>query len=366
MINRGILKALLVLTGLIVSLAATTTPVGGETEEPRTSQHPGQIAGIIAGRIIDAEGEPVSDAYLVLCDQATGVPIAAKALRPVTDELLAGARINPMDFLQSWTDPQGRFRFERVPAGRYRLIAQSCPSTQSKDAFFKVMDREIRLRGIAENVVVSKDSSPEVVIRPLGTGVLRIKDNLKGKDGVLVAISTAPTRADPALRFVGWGGAFAQHLIGGGRKLAGRLTVSGLPPGKIYVAACGFCADDMSGWGAAKTTVKPGQTAKLYVPIHSMWAGHLEPPKRLRPLVEKVKSFGPIKFLKLLLWRNGFKVPQDYGDIQAIWRLDRVISRNLDRKVELPTGGVATLADAMAAFQYAGCAKEKEEEKKKK
>ena len=31
------------------------------------------------------------------------------------------------------------------------------------------------------------------------------EDNLKSKDGVLVAVNTVPTRADPALRFVGWG-----------------------------------------------------------------------------------------------------------------------------------------------------------------
>ncbi len=55
------------------------------------------------------------------------------------------------------------------------------------------------------------------------------EDNLKSKDGVLVAVNTVPTRADPALRFVGWGSPFAHHLVGGGRKMAGPLTISGLP-----------------------------------------------------------------------------------------------------------------------------------------
>ena len=163
----------------------------------------------------------MKDAYVVICDQASGVPIAGKALRPITEEAMAG-RLETLDILRCSVDVQGRFRFKNILTGRYRLIAQFCGGTRPGDSFDKTMAREIQLCGIAEDVVVSKELSPDVTIRPLGTGVLKIEDNLKGKNGVLVAISTRPTRADPALGFVGWVGDFARNLIGGTRTMARR------------------------------------------------------------------------------------------------------------------------------------------------
>lgn len=316
--------------------------------------------GVLFGRVVNAEGAPVKDAYVVVCDQATGAPIAGKALRPITEEALAG-RLKTLDILKCSVDLQGRFRFENVPAGQYRLIAQFCGGTRPEDSFDKAMAREIQPCGIAEDVVVSKELPPDVTIRPLGTGVLRIEDNLKGENGVLVAISTMPTRADPALGFVGWGGDFALNLIGGTRKMAGPLTVSGLPEGKIHIAACGFLADDMSGWGASEVVIKAGQTTNLHVPINSTWAGHHEPPERLRPLFRKIHSSGPQQFIEQVFRRNRIEIPLGISSIQDMWRRDWEISRHLDREVELPTGETAAFGDVMTVMQYIRTAKLRKE-----
>ncbi len=303
----------------------------------------------VAGRIVDAEGDPVAGSCVVICDRESGIPFAKEKWQLISDVLLAGYSRSP-DFAHRRSDEQGRFRFDGVPYGRYRLIAQSWPDAQDEGELLGTTANEIHLCGVAEDIAVSKGSPPEVVIRPLGTGVLKIEDNLK-KAGVLVAISTAATRADPALGFVGWGGPFARRAIGWNRKPAEAMTVSGLPEGNVYVALCGFFADDMSGFGAGEAVIEKGHTTSVTVPILSAWAGHHEPPERLRPLFEKVKSFGPREFFPLLLRRNKIELPRA-GSMQGMWQRDREISRHLTREVELPTGGKAAFADVMAVRQY--------------
>jgi hypothetical protein len=148
---------------------------------------------------------PVVDAFILLCDQSSGIPLMGKTYQSLSDELLAGGT-NFAGVAFQRADQDGRFRFEGVPAGRYRLVAQSWPDTPPPGTLLDVMAKKVRLCGIADDVTVTDDASPEVVLRPLGTGTLRIDDNLS-RDGVLVAISTAPPRGDPALGFAGWGAA---------------------------------------------------------------------------------------------------------------------------------------------------------------
>jgi len=308
-----------------------------------------ESARSISGQVVDAENAPVVDACVLLCDQSSGIPLMKKTYKPLSNEILAGGT-NFAGVAFQRTDQDGRFRFERVPAGRYRLVAQSWPDTPPPDTVLDVTARRVHLCGIADDLKVTDDLSPKVVLRPLGTGTLRIDDNLS-RDGVLVAISMAPTRADPALGFAGWGGAFARNLIGWNRKLDGPTTISGLPEGTHFVALCGFVADDMSGWGVGQSTIKKDQTTELTIPIHSVWAGHHGPPKRLQPLFDEIKSFGPREFLSSVLQVNQIKYPQQRGML-GVWHRTKLISCHLDRKVTLPTGSKATFGDVMAVLQY--------------
>lgn len=335
-------KMLLGLAAVIVTtLSAEAQIAAGETAPEKSTRS-------IAGQVVDADSGPVVNAYVLLFDQSSGIPLMGKTYRPLSDDLLAGGT-NFAGVACQRTDQHGRFRFAGVPAGRYRLVAQLWPNAQPRDAISDVMAREVKLCGIANDLTVTDDSAPEVVLRPLGKGALQIDDNLS-RDGVLVAFSTAPTRADPESGFVGWGGAFAQHLIGWNRKLDGPMTISGLPEGTIHVALCGFVADDMSGWGAGKVTVKNDRVTKATIPIHSVWAGHHRPPKRLQPLFDEVKSMDRRGF-RNMLHANQIELPQ-VGGMQGIWHRTRYISRHLDRQVTMPSGTKAALVDVMAVAQY--------------
>ena len=79
----------------------------------------------------------------------------------------------------------------------------------SVERIFEVNGPEVELRGVARNVEVSKESTPQVVLRPLGTGVLHVDEDV-GNDDAFLVIGTASPRADRSSVFVGWGGQFAQ------------------------------------------------------------------------------------------------------------------------------------------------------------
>ncbi|MHC4402993.1 MAG: hypothetical protein ACYTG0_25305, partial [Planctomycetota bacterium] len=206
-----------------LSVLAGGPATGGESEPP----------GRIAGRVVGADGAAVAGACVVVCDRHSGVPLGRETLRPFTEGFPKGAETTDLAF--AVTDDEGRFSLEGLAAGRYRLVGQSWREVAAVEGLLEVNGKVIDLHGVADDVQVPSKAAESVVLRPLGTGVLRIDED-SGNNETLLLVSTAPPRADPILGFAGWGGPFVQNMIGGNRMPYGETTLHGLPEGKVYLA----------------------------------------------------------------------------------------------------------------------------------
>jgi hypothetical protein len=320
----------------IFAALAIAWPAVGEDETEST--------GRIDVEVVDADGEPVVGATVVLCDQETGQPLARGARQTIAAAFQAGTMQHGL--ARATTDNQGRFEFTGLQAGTYRLIAQSWGDRSKPDGgepiagVLEVNSEILRLHGVAERVEVSVDATPDIVIRPLGSGVLRIDEEMPN-DETLLLMSTAPAAADPVLGFVGWSGPMLRNLLGGNRMPRGKTTVYGLPAGKVYVVL--FAADNNPGFGAGEAEVSPGKVTDLYVPIVAGWSdGHHDPPKRLAPLFDEVKS---------LVAAGSFSVRRLLADRDIDVRQEALIGSNtklpqhLNTEVALPSGRKATVGD---------------------
>lgn len=302
---------------------------------------------ILTGKVLDAQGKPVAGAVVILCDQKSGVPVYKKTYRPFTDEFLKGNQA--MNIACAISGEKGEFTLENIPAGEYKLVAQSWKNAEQFKGIFEKNGKEIVLHGIAEHVKVSADSSPDVVLRPLGTGILMIDQDVPN-DEVLLVISTSPTRADPILGFAGWSGAFMQNMIGGNRMLKGETIIHGLPKGKIYLAM--FASDSIPGWTDGQIEIIPDtMTALEYIPFVNSWSNSRhDPPEHLVPVFEELKQLSPEKrtFLSDIFKKFGLEQPSAEG----MWKFMAQLGPYLDKEVELPSGRKITFGDLMAAVQY--------------
>ncbi|MBN1360804.1 MAG: carboxypeptidase regulatory-like domain-containing protein [Sedimentisphaerales bacterium] len=337
------LRIALALIGLMSSGASTQT-----TRE----------TGTLAGRVTDAAEKPVVGAAVILCDQASGIPIDSEGAGPFTDEFLAAGREsrprknqdNPI--LYALTDEKGSFRFENVPAGEYRLIAQSWLDADKIERLIEPNGRQIELRGVVEHVRVSAGRTATVRIRPLGNGVLIFDEDMPNDETFLV-LSTAPTCADPILGFTGWGGAFMQNMLAANRMPAGETTVSGLPTGTIYFAM--FASDSVPGWTDGQVEVRPDTPAVVpEIPFVCAWSnGRHEPPADLKPMVD---GFIAMK-------EQGLTPPEDHPvmqlarmtqslDFKNAFAYQQWVGQNMDIEFEGPDGEKVKLKDLAAAMQY--------------
>ena len=306
-------------------------------------------AGTITGKVLNAEDKPVIGAVVILCDQNSGVPVCRQTFRPFTEAFLAKKSDQTKDIAYAVTDDQGGFSFEKVSAGEYRLVAQSWKDAEKFKGIFERNSKEIALHGVAEQVKVSPETPLNVVIRPLGAGILQINEDAPN-DETLLVISTSPTRADPILGFTGWGGAFMQNMIGGNRMPKGKTTVSGLPEGKVYLAM--FAADSVPGWTEGQARIKPNTTTVLeYIPFVNSWSNSRhDPPEHLVPVFEEIKLLisNKDKFILNLYQSFGIQINPSKG----MWSIMEQLGPHLEKEVELPSGSKTTFGDVMAAAQY--------------
>lgn len=362
--------------------AALDAQQPGETPAPPA---PGNCS--LAGRVLDAQGAGVAGAYVIICDQQSGIPLDQGTFQLFTDRLLT-PRAHPTDVAHAVTDEKGRFRFQRLPAGEYRLVAQSWKDARPAEEILGMMSRAIHLRGVADHLRLSPESSPDVVLRPLGTGVLRIDDNTDEFDehygdraderikikntASFVAISTSPLRGDSILGFPAWGGAFARNLIGAGRKLPGKATIYGLPEGKVYVAL-GAWADQDTGYGAGEAVIRPATPADLKIPLIARWAkNRFRPPQRLMPLIGAMdgfnrafKEYHPGHYMRVTMNCNGISLQPEPSGVDYVWHHYDQIARHMQREVGLPQGGTATFGDVVAAYLYINALEQQKERAEK-
>lgn len=327
---------------------------------PGESQLSKHNAGTITGTVLNMKDQPVAGAVIILCDQKSGVPVCEDTFKPFTDAYLSKERNKPKEICFSVTGSLGRFSFENVPVGEYKLVAQSWKGTEEFKSVFEKNSKEIQLCGVAEHIRVSSGTPPNIVLRPLGTGVLQINEDAPN-DETLLVISTSPTRADPILGFAGWGGAFMQNMIGGNRMLKGETTVYGLPEGRVYLAM--FAADSVPGWTEGQAEIKSNTTTVLaYIPFVNSWSNSRhDPPEHLLPVFEEIKLLisQKDKFVVDLLQNLSIQMDSSKG----MWGFMEEIGLHLEKEVVLPSGRNARFGEVIAAAQYVQLQKTMERKK---
>ncbi len=302
---------------------------------------------ILTGRVLDSQAKPVTGAIIILCDQNSGIPVSKETYRPFTDEVMKGRQA--MDLAYTTTDDKGRFTFKNISAGEYRLVAQSWKDTEQFKGVFEKNGKEIELHGVTEHIKVSSGNSPDVLLRPLGTGILQMNEDAPN-DETLLVVSLSPTRADPILGFTGWGGAFMQNMIGGNRMPKGKTTIYGLPEGKVYLAM--FAADSVPGWTQGQAEIKPDTTTVMkYIPFVNSWSNSRhDPPEHLVPVFEEVKQLSPQDRKFILNIYKEFGLDTQTSD--GVWGFMAQLGPHLEKEVELPSGSKATFGEVTAAAQY--------------
>lgn len=301
-------------------------------------------AATVSGMVIGADEAPIIDVSVFLCEQDSGIPLSPTTMRPFTET----EQFPQSGLVVSITDERGAFTFPDVPEGAYRLIAQSwLEKSEVVDPFDK-NGEEVLLHGILNSIEVDSNDIEQLEVRPLGTGILVLDEDLSG---ILMVISTEPVRADPILWFAGWTGPFLQNVIGASRMSSGKTTFYGLPEGTIHIAL--FAYDNNGGCGAGEAIVSKGQETEAdYIPIVCGWSnGQHDPPEELLPVFEEFKvlladgSFSYASFL------TDHGIPLEAAAGRGVSGLGDLI-QHLDTEVRVPSGTVVRFADVQAAVNY--------------
>ncbi len=313
--------------GRLAAIAILATPLWAGT-------------GAIAGRVVDANQKPVAGAYLFIFEQNTGVPLTRTRKR-FTDALRG------IDVKELWrvkTDANGAFSFDGVPAGIYRLVAQSWRGGAKKDGKpFEINGGVVDLRGVAANIEVQAGQRAQASLKPLGRGVLHLDLDVSNSWSVLV-LSLKPSRADPVLGFAGWTGSFAQNIIGSNRMPKGVTTLTGLPEGTVHAVT--FANDNNAAWGAASFEIAAGKRTEGTVEYVGTWSdARHEPPQSLHNLAAKLKDTNLYELLKK---QHGFS----RGGAGGMWKSFAEAAALLDKTLVLPDGEKIRCGDALAIFGY--------------
>lgn len=304
--------------------------------------------GQIQGALVDATGRPnrVGQAVVFLCDAASGMPLLAATRRPIA--LGLSEELFGFDgFWHAVTSDSGRFVFDDVPPGKYRLVAQAwegiagmargMPKSLRSDPG-EEPSATVHLYGVAEQVEVKSGETTQASPRQWGGRSLRIVTDPEEPHNYLVISRTAPL-GEGVLGPLGWGPDFIAGAIGVTRMEVPHVTLVGLPEGaEVHVGL--FNYDNNAGVGGATFTVGDDEPARL--PIYASWSnGKYEATPRLKKLAEHLATaeVDAIALLKM----KGRQFNKEY--FQFVWD-------QANEVVEVEGYGEAKLIDVLAAESY--------------
>ncbi len=315
--------------------------------------------GDIGGTLVDAEGQPVPSALILLCEADSGIPVAKETGRRFTMEGEDGKRAQYDDWWSAPTDDSGAFRFTGVRAGEYRLVAESFPDAQKAGLpLGGALDKHglsVRLRGEANGVEVKANATTTVRLAPLGEGSFVYNRGSSNDDWYLFLSRGAPA-ADPVLGPLGWRGPFLTQGIGWVRLKGGETVVHGLPTGKVHYVI--FANDSSPCFGAGSFTTRREEAVTHDTNLVGGWSDAIhDPPERLRALTDEVSVLmkdGGNSAIEAVLVKGREEEWNATEHRSGFGRLFDVATMlgPLDRAVQLPSGTTTTVADLLAASAY--------------
>lgn len=315
--------------------------------------------GTISGRVVDAKGNGIANAAVFVCDQESGMPLGSNVRDVLTYKRLHGQEEQPL-----WvkTDDEGRFEITDIHAGTCRIFAQKWEA-DFEDAF-KLNGIVVDLLGSADNLKVPSQAAQEVTLKSAGTGEIQFHGRL-GNDDAFVFVSTEYP-GDAVLGFLGWQAPFGNHVIGLNRMTLGRTTFRGLPEGKVGYTEIEL--DNRLGLYAgrsqitAKNQTITGKSAEE--DMIALWSNaRYVPEADLQPVFKHVKKLvqdGRIDEV----WNAIVRDTDAEGklDISKVSDLRNLGNEKnfllfwelgiLERKIELPDDGKATVNEALASLFY--------------
>ncbi|MEO1130274.1 MAG: carboxypeptidase-like regulatory domain-containing protein [Planctomycetota bacterium] len=296
--------------------------------------------GAIVGLVVDQHAQATNpgNAVVFLCDVETGMPIVSSTGAPMN----ASVRdLTGFDGLRhEVTSDTGAFRFENVPVGTYRLVAQSWSGMHGVPDADEAPSAFIVLHGVAEDVAVTEGADTRVFVRGLGDGVLKIVNDPPEEHAYLL-VSTGRKLGDGVIGPAAWGHEFVSGIIGATRMEVAHVTLVGLPESaEIHVGLLNY--DNNPGVGGDSYVV--GQEPVVTLEVYATWSnGKFEPPARLAPLTDHLEAQD--LSVSHLLGLEG----SDRDNMQAF--IDQ-LRADPDRRVHVEGVGEFTFADVLAASRH--------------
>ncbi|MCA8998634.1 MAG: hypothetical protein KDA80_16660 [Planctomycetaceae bacterium] len=302
---------------------------------------------------------PPGKCVVFVCHAETGMPVA-----PVHDADKA-----PKTFwdqaLYVLTDESGGFRIPKLPAGKYRFIAQSWAGTEGVPELQGKTNSVVLLHGTAENVTIPVPKTPLnegfVIIRKLGDGIARITAD-PPEGGAYLLVSRNRTIGDPSFGIGGWGTEFLTGVIAVTHVSSPTTMLIGLPDNTTLTASA-FYYDNIPGGGGVTWNTSERQTV-TYSVVAGWSNGKDQPPEALAPLTKFLKENPEIaKQLEQDL-KEKFDTLQKHlrhGEIQTGW--DAIGGPH--QRVQVPKFGEVAFADLAAAAAYARLQKHHEAQRQR-
>jgi hypothetical protein len=286
-----------------------------------------------------------SDVPVCLCDGATGLPLEKETYKSIDLGKSHPSNLSS-EMAIAVTNKNGEFRFDNVPDGIYRLVAQKWIGPYK--GIFEEHGTVIQLMGSANNIVVPRSNDYKkalVVLMPPGQGIVQFDQKVPNND-TFMFLSMSTPEFDPILGLNAMGTSFQQHLIGVNRMPLGITTVIGVPNKPIH--AFFFAPDNSPGFASIK--VEPSPLCMVRVPAEPFVAGWSDgrktPPPELADLMKLMDKHS-------LTTQDMLKIPKISNATYQAYRVRmQELMQELSRKVELPEGQSARVGDLLAVESY--------------